>query len=329
MPSPNPLRALLRPFSAFADETPPFAWAVAAVLLVAVVCALGVSASAGPAARHVDATIQVDNPDRPSEGLCRNREQFETLREEMNVSDSSFTEDCDLPETVSFPLGPFARNVVTGQTAVAFLSVAFAWPAVAGLLHLLSGRETDGYAHTLAHTAWGFLPALPRYAALPWAFEQGLAGWSYPHAREPLAAGLRALLAEPGVGWFSALALATLCWQAYVFAGGLAAARGLSRDRALAVVAVPTGVSAAVVAARTDLTLPGTTAAAVVLVLVGLVQIAAPYALEMLDLRTDLIGTRGGRDVEPRAWRVKLTRLTGVGFATAGLWLLGGLGYVV
>jgi len=59
------------------------------------------------------------------------------------------------------------------------------------------------------------------------------------------------------------------------------------------------------------------------------VQLFAPYALAMLDIQTDLIGTRGGEDVEPALWRVHLTRLAGVGFTAAGVVMLGGAGLVI
>ena len=333
MPSarlPEFLRALARPFETFDSWSPSLGRSAAAVVLVAVVCALGVGASAGVAGEHVGATIRVDNPERPSQGFCENAGTFETLHNETNHSGHSFTENCDEPKRIPFRLGPFAHGIVMGQAAVAFFAVLFAWPVAAGLFHgLTEGRDGGDFGETLAYAAWGFVPAIPRYAALPLAFDAAMTSLRYPRGKAPLREFLHAALADPGVAWFGVLVAVTFAWQAYVFAGGVTATRGLTRKQAALVVGVPTAFVAIARFSALELHVPHTVSAALVVLLLGLVQMSFPYALELLDLKSDLIGTRGGGDVEPRAWRVALTRLSGVLFAVVGLWFLGGLGLVL
>lgn len=323
MPSLDFLRVLVRPAETLDEWSPSFGPPLAIVALVALVCAVGVGLSAGFAAEHVDGTIQIDNPERPPDWACEQRESFD--------NDSVFhDETCDLPKQISFPLGPFAHDVVLGQAWVAFVAVLLSWPVTAGFFHVFArGRDAAGFSRTLAYTAWGFLPAALRYAALPFAFDSALADWTIPQARSPLEAGLLSLLAEPRIGWFSVLVLVTLAWQAYIFTEAVRAARGVERGHAATVVAVPTLLLGAVAFGRVGLSPSETGVGALVLVAMGLVAVFAPYAVAMFDIQTDLIGTRGGESVEPAPWRVRLTRLAGVGFAAAGVAMLGGAGYVV
>jgi hypothetical protein len=325
MPSLEFLRVLVRPADVLDEWSPSFGLSLAVVALVALVCAVGVGLSAGFAAEHVDGTIRIDNPERPPDWVCEQRDSFE--------GDSAFRDgSCDQPEQVSFALGPFAHRVVMGQAWVAFAAVLLSWPVAAGFFHALAwGREAAGFGRTLSYTAWGFLPAVLRYAALPFAFDSALADWPVPQARDPLEAGLLGLLADPAIGWFSMLVLVTLAWQAYVFTEAVRAARGVERGHAATVVAVPTLVSGAFTLGRIGLGFGTAEAApaALVLVATGLAPLLAPYAIVMFDIQTDLIGTRGGENVEPAPWRVRLTRLAGVGFTAAGVAMLGGAGLVL
>lgn len=325
MPSPKFLRVLVRPAEVFEEWSPSFGAALAAVVVVALVCAGGVVLSAGFAAEHVGGTIQIDNPNRPPDWVCEQRESFD--------NDSvHHDESCELPKQISFPLGPFANRVVSGQAWVGFLAVLLSWPVTAGFFHVFAhGREGAGFSETMAYTAWGFLPATLRYAALPFSFDTALADWPIPQAREPLRDGLLALLADPAVGWFSVLVLVTLVWQAYVFTEAVRAGRGVERGHAATVVAIPTLALGAIALGRVDLSFGASDAApaALFLVAMGLVPLFAPYAVAMFDIQTDLIGTRGGEDVEPAPWRVHLTRLAGVGFTAVAVVVLGGAGLVI
>lgn len=323
MPSLNFLRVLVRPAEIFDEWSPSVRVSLVVVTLVALVCAGGIGLSAGFAAEHVDGTIQIDNPERPPDWVCEQRDSFE--------DDGTFHDGtCDLPKQVSLHLGPFANSVVWGEAWVGFAAVLLSWPITAGFFHtFVHGGDAEGFSQTLAYTAWGYLPAALRYAALPFAFDSALANWTAPQARAPLESGLRALLAEPQIGWFSMLVLVTLAWQAYIFIEAVRAAWGVKRSHATTVVAVPTLALGALAFGRVSL-IPGETGTgALALVAVGLVPIFAPYALVMFDIQTDLIGTRGGENVEPAIWRVRLTRLAGVGFAAAGVVFLGGAGYVL
>lgn len=106
-------------------------------------------------------------------------------------------------------------------------------------------------------------------------------------------------------------------------AGWRAAIPGADRRVDAAAVAA----AGAVVLAAAEPLHPGSEASmyGFLLFVFGAVPLAAPRVTERLDLRLDLIGTRGGEHVELKPWRVSLEQGVGLLCTLAGAVGLGGL----
>jgi hypothetical protein len=193
---------------------------------------------------------------------------------------------------------------------------------LAGAVHLLTGRDGT-FEDVLLVTAWVFLPAMLVSVARPLYF--AVAGVSVPAVgipeamtaalRETVFAGSTALLAVGTVG---------LAWQAYVFGGGLQAAKGISRRFGLVVAGSMLAVAALIGSIPREGYIQF-----VPLLVFGAPLLLFPRTWIRINKNLELIGFRNTREVEPEEWYVWLTRLGGVVLFALVLGAIGGFRYLV
>ena len=314
----SPLRALVRPKRALSDARR-LRWALVVVLLLGVLNFAMVAYSAGFVADATSGMVEIDNPDRPSAGLCEQSDPGE-------IFDHYHDECANEPETVTRSLSTYAAETARGLAPLAFFSTIAAWVAVSGVAAVTMGAtirddpsERVSFLSVLAVTGVGLAPAALRYVARAFIVKQSVA---VEELFSTTIGGARATAVDamtPQNVVYTAVVVATLAWSAYIWRGGWRAVFDREDGRAT-ILAV--GCAAVLgIQAWAPLYVEGWPYA-LVFFLVGLPALVFPRTLEKIDLAFDLIGTRGGESVEPRPWRVGLQQVSGlviVGLAAVGL----------
>lgn len=237
---PAPLAALLTPKRFFAESEHGSSLRAAAIVVTFV--ALLVTASfAGIGlllASSVDATVTVDNPDRPPEQFCHGS-TFEMHED-----------DCEEPAQIERDAGDLLWEVWSQYVPVVFVGMYAVWLVVGSLLWAFARffGATESHPDTLAVWGWAMLAELPRVFSVL-AFVAWLtAGWTVAASSEAeLQAELETLLAAAPV--FDVLAFVVGVWQIAIVARGLAETQDVPTVQAAiaaAVVLVPVSALAAV-----------------------------------------------------------------------------------
>lgn len=142
----------LEPAQAFADESPSADRALAVVALVALVSALALVPVGWALAHSFAPGTTVENPDRPPERLCENREPMTV---DGRTVDFSTPEGCS--ESARVSVRSVVWRVVGQQAVVQFLSTLVSWGLVAGAVYALARAEVDG-RDAIVVTGWGTVP---------------------------------------------------------------------------------------------------------------------------------------------------------------------------
>lgn len=315
------LRAFVRPRDAFDGASPPVKLGIAVVLLVCVLNAAVALYSAGLVAESTTGTVTIENPQRPPEWVCEDPDEG-----------SLFAERCaNEPRTVDVEFATHARQAANDVVLYAAFAPLAVWFAVSGLLHLVVGGATSSrredrvsFLAVLGVTGLGFAPAALRYLVRGSEVRRSLAGTTLDPSTADAARTLARDAMLPDSTLYALAVVATVAWSGYVWWGGWTAAFDVEDSRPAVVAAASAGVLA-LPAVAPVLVSPQVGLAGLLLVLFGVPGLAIPRRLERLDVAFDLVGTRGGENVEIRPWRVALAQLTGLGMVVVGALLVGGL----
>lgn len=316
-------QALLRPARAFTSD-PPVAVGLAVLAVVALVNAVVVLQGAGAVAAATTGTVAVENPDRPSDWICE-----EATSDDAGIYDS-YVDDCENePQMVERSLSSYARSAASNTATLAFLGpLAAALSLSGGVALLYGGRASDDPGRrvslpaVLAVTGVGFAPALVRYATRWWLVDRAAATGFEPGTIEAAESTAVAALTPDGA-LYVGVVVATAVWSVYVWRAGW---RAVLPDPDVRVDGAAVAGGLLVVVAATSPYLPpsGVSMTGFVLVVFGLAPLAAPRLVERIDLFFDLIGTRGGENVEFKPWRIYLEQSVGYLLVAGGTVAVGG-----
>lgn len=185
-------------------------------------------------AESTDATVTIDNQERPPDWVCEQR---------GDDSDSVFDDKCDEPETIERDAGTLLQEAASEYLGMTFFGALLIWP-IAGTVLFVAARSVGGNGGllaTLAVAGWGALPEFLRLGA-------GLAGLQYALGRteftEPIESfptQIEAALASIQLPLLAA-SLLVLVWQWSVLTAGLEEVHDLPRAAAAVATGVPLGV---------------------------------------------------------------------------------------
>lgn len=311
---PDPLARLVLPFRA--DEPANPTLAVLVVLAVAALVAWSVAATVPLFETNVSGTTVIDNPSYPGDVLCENHAFDRT------------PSSCDEPKTVEKDLGAHAATTTSNLVVPFGLAVVFGWIVAAAVVWAFTGASQGAgtFRDVLSGTAWGFVPFLLPAAARPFLVEPAARAFDFPGTLDGVAAGVRAILVGFESEPLALLSFVALAWSAYVVAGVALRTRDVTSGRAVLVAfgpAVLLGILSSVENAVGPM--PGDAVGyGVVVALVGALLVGAPRGVIELNKRTELVGFRNTRQVEPEEWYVALHRFGGLALVGLGYALTGG-----
>jgi len=226
---------LLSPRAFFEERPPARTLPIAAGLVVLLaVCLTGAILLVGSMLDGaIDATVTMDNPDRPPEGFCDGT--FED-------SETGLSDNCDEPATIERDAGKLVEEATHDYLWVGLIVPFVMWflggVVLFGAGRLAGGDPSPGGAFALS--GWAALPELVRLAV-------GLGGLRLAFANatitdfERSAAALQAAMG-PIDPLLTAASLLTIGWQWYILTGGLVEEADLSWGGAGVAVAVPLGI---------------------------------------------------------------------------------------
>lgn len=320
------LGAFVKPASAL-DDGLPFRVGATVVVLLCVANAVATAHSAGVVAANTHGSVTVDNPGHPPDWICDQPDTAEQYERYQSACENE-------PETIDRPLSRYAGNAVGGLVWNALLAPLAVWLAVSGVLVLaFGGASADdpadrvGFSGVMAVTGLGLAPAVLRYAARPLFVERAVADWSVPPATVEGAKTAAVEAMTPEATLYAVVVVATVAWSAYVWRGGWRAVLDTTNRRADAVAVTAAG-ALAVPAFNPVYFGPEAFPYGVLFLLLGGVGLVFPRVLEHVQLAFDLIGTRGGDNVELKPWRVALEQgvslllVLGATLAVGGLYLV-------
>ncbi|WP_280536707.1 YIP1 family protein [Halopenitus sp. POP-27] len=192
---------------------------IGVVLFVAIALTVGILTLGVVFDATIDATVTVDNPDRPDDVIC------EGLGAD---ADSPMYEACQEPAQVERDLGSMLREATSGFLHYGFLGVGLWWVLGAGVIHIGArvaggaGGETGTIGDSLTVAAWALLPELLRLvvgiAAIYYAIENATIQAASPEAfRDELLAALAGIETPLLV-----VSVVTIVWQWWILRGGIA-----------------------------------------------------------------------------------------------------------
>lgn len=210
-------------------DTLPYAIALVAVLAVATVVATFVVGAM--LAGAIDATVTMDNPERPPDWMC-----------DADDPDSTPAAGCDEPKTVERDAGTLVYDAVTGYAPMLLFAPFVMWILGAIVLNV-AGRFAGGsptWIGSLALSGWAALPELGRLVVGVAALRYALWDTTITNVQQAPAA-LEAAMApvDPIV---TAATILTVAWQWHLLSGGLAVDADVSRGSARVVVGVALGI---------------------------------------------------------------------------------------
>ena len=236
VPTVRPLRQLVVSPGAFFEERPPaetLPVAAGIVLAFALSLLVGFFLVGAMLAGAIDATVTMDNPDRPPDWVCE---------QHADDPDSAFGEGCDEPATIERDAGALVREAVNEYLWIAIVGPLVLW-LLGGIVLFGAGRLAGGspsFSGTLALAGWAALPEFLRLGV-------GLAGLWFVLSNVTItnpergAAALQSAMA-PVEPILVVASLVTIGWQWYLLAGGLSREAELSWGTAAFAVGVPLGI---------------------------------------------------------------------------------------
>ncbi|WP_058365628.1 YIP1 family protein [Haloparvum sedimenti] len=233
-------RAATAPNRFFDRRSPSLGTAFLVVLAVGVGVSLGIVTLGAVFDATIDATVTVENPDRPPEWVC---EQHGT--DGVHDTDDPFASGCDEPEYIDVDAGSELRDAVGGYVHYGFLGVLLWWVFSAGVFHA-AARFAGGSARfgaSLTAAAWALVPELLRMAAALALIYAALRSATVTGAgMEALADDVLAAFGtvEP---WILVVSLVTVSLEWWLFAAAGESFHDLPRSSAVAAAAVPAGFS--------------------------------------------------------------------------------------
>ncbi|AUX09047.1 hypothetical protein AArcSl_1416 [Halalkaliarchaeum desulfuricum] len=201
------------------------------VLALAIVLAASVWYLGGLLAASTDATVTMDNPDRPPEWVCDTH---------GDDPDSIMAENCDEPATIERDAGSLLWEAAGEYVVPVFFFTLLVWP-IGGVVLFAAARIAGGdggFLATLGVAAWGAVPEFFRLAA-------GLAGLTYVLSTttftgpvESFPDQVLAALAPLELPLLVASML-TLLWQWYLLSAGIGEVHDLDWPAAAFAVGIP------------------------------------------------------------------------------------------
>lgn len=204
------------------------------VLALAITLAASVLYLGGLLAGSTDATVTMDNPDRPPEWVCEAH---------GDDPDSALGAGCDEPETIERSAGALLREAAGEYVAPVFFFSLALWP-IAGVTIFVFARLAGGdggFLATLGVAAWGAVPEFVRLFAGLVGLRYALGGTTFAGPIGSFPDQLVTALAPLELPLLVA-SLVTLLWQWHLLAAGVEEVHDLSRSAAAVAVGIPLAV---------------------------------------------------------------------------------------
>lgn len=226
---------LLSPTAFFDDRPPAETLPVASVIVVVLALGLvgGILLLGSMLAGAVDATVTMDNPDRPPDFVCD---------QHADDPDSVFSEGCDEPVTIERDAGTLVQEAVRDYLWIGLVVPFVLWFIGAGVLYGV-GRFAGGepsFAGTLALAGWAALPELFRLAVGLVALAITLSGLTITDPERAVAVLQTAMAPIESVLLIASLV--TVGWQWSLLTGGLSQEADVPWGSAAVGVAIPLGL---------------------------------------------------------------------------------------
>ena len=201
------------------------------VLALAVVLSGSVWYLGGLLAASTDATVTMDNPDRPPEWVCDAH---------GDDPDSALGDGCDEPATVERDAGSLLQEAAGDYVLPVFVFSLLVWP-VAGValfaLARLAGGD-GGFLPTLGVAAWGAVPEFVRLFVGLVGIRYVLGGVTFTGPVQSFPDQLASVLAPLETPLFVA-SVVTLLWQWYLLSAGIGEVHDLDTPAAAFAVGIP------------------------------------------------------------------------------------------
>ncbi|MFP8954159.1 Yip1 family protein [Natrialbaceae archaeon A-arb3/5] len=236
LPSLRSLRTFILSPTTFFDERPPAETLLiaAGIVVVFAVCLAGAVVLFGSIlAGSVDATVTMDNPDRPPEWVCN---------QHGDDPDSILAENCDEPETIDRDAGALLQEEIQGYAIVALVSPFVLW-LVGGIVLFAAGRLAGGtptVPGSFALAGWAAVPEFARLAAVLVGFWYVFRNVTITDPESEAAVLENAIASLDPI--LLILSLLTLAWQWYLLAGGLSREANVSWPSAAVAVGIPLAI---------------------------------------------------------------------------------------
>lgn len=236
VPIDRSLRQFLLSPATFFDERPPAKTIplAAGLVILFTLCLTGAILLVGSLlAGTVDATVTMDNPDRPPEPICA---------QHADNPDSVFGENCDEPKTIERDASELVQEAVHDYLWIGVVGPLILW-LIGTIVLFGAGRLAGGTPSVLGSLALAGWAALPEFFRLA----VGLVGIQFALSDvmitdpEQGAAVVEAAMA-PLEPVFLAASLITVAWQWYLLTGGLSQDADIPWDAAAIAVGVPLGM---------------------------------------------------------------------------------------
>ncbi|RQG99701.1 Yip1 family protein [Natrarchaeobius oligotrophus] len=238
VPTVRSLRQLLLSPAAFFDDHPPASTlpiAAGIVFLFALALVGSVSLLGSLLADAIDATVTMDNPNRPPDPICDAH---------ADDPDSPIGRNCDEPATIERDAGELAREAVHEYLPFALIGPFLLWGVGAVVLYG-AGRLSGGtptFAGSLALAGWAAVPEFFRFGVGLVGIHVALSDVTITDPER--AADVVTAAIGPLEPVFLAASVLTLAWQWHLLTGGLTREANIPWGRAAVAVGVPLGLFA-------------------------------------------------------------------------------------
>ncbi|MWV38987.1 Yip1 family protein [Natrialba sp. INN-245] len=226
------IRTLLLSPGTFFEERPPaetLAVAAGVVVALAIALVIGLSLLGTIFAGSIDATVTMDNPDRPPEWVC----------DQHGDDESPLADNCDEPATIERDAGALAQETFHEYIPYALISPFILW-IFSGIVLFAAGRLAGGdpsVPGSFALAGWAAVPEFVRLGAVLVGFWFVLRDVTItdPDAQLGVIEGAVASL-EPIL---QVVSLLVLLWQWYLLTCGLSRDADVPWGTAAVAVGVP------------------------------------------------------------------------------------------